>query len=184
MSQQGGRYQRSAAGMIGALIVTMAAIAAFVALRAVNRNDLDVDPETVDYLSAVEAVQGVGRDVVYPATLPSGWRVTSLDSEPGDRPVWGLGMLTDGGAFVGVRQEDDSIDNLVEIYVDEDATEGDPLSLPGGLATSWSTWTDEGGDVGYATEVDGQSVLVYGSAGVADVREMVGLLTTEPVPAD
>ncbi len=168
--------------MVGALIVTVAAIAAFIGFRAVNRHDLDVTPDTVDYLEAVSALQGAGREVVYPPTLPEGWRVTSLDTVPGDRPSWGLGMLTDDGAFVGVRQEDDSIDNLVERYVDEEAAEGDPLSVPDGLATSWSTWTDEGGDVGYAADVDGESVLVYGSAGAADVRRMLELLTKDPTP--
>ncbi|WP_248580688.1 DUF4245 family protein [Nocardioides sp. InS609-2] len=183
MSEQGGRYQRSAAGMVGALIVTVAAIAAFVGFRAINRNDLDVTPDTVDYLEAVSALQGAGREVVYPPTLPDGWRVTSLDSVPGDRPAWGLGMLTDDGAFVGVRQEDESIDNLVEQYVDEDAAEGESLSVPDGLATSWSSWTDDGGDVGYAADVDGESVLVYGSAGAADVQELLELLTKDPTAA-
>lgn len=183
MSEQGGRYQRSAAGMVGALIVTVAVIGAFVAFRAVNRHDLDVSPDTVDYLEAVSALQGAGREVAYPPTLPTGWRATSLDVVPGDRPAWGLGLLTDGGKFVGVRQEDDSIDNLVEQYVDQDAAEGDPLSVPSGLVTSWSTWTDAGGDVGYAAEVDGESVLVYGSAGAADVQELLELLTNDPAAA-
>ena len=127
MSEQPGRYQRSAAGMVGALLVTVIAIGAFVAFRAVNRNDLDVEPETVDYLESVTNLQDSGREVAYPPTLPAGWRATSLDVVPGDRPAWGLGMLTDDGAFVGVRQEDEDADDLVETYVDKDAAEGDPL---------------------------------------------------------
>ncbi len=77
--------------MVGALIVTVLAIGAFVAFRSVNRNDLDVKPDTVDYLEPVTALQGTGRDVVYPPTLPAGWRATSLDVVPGDRPAGGSG---------------------------------------------------------------------------------------------
>ncbi|WP_426241666.1 DUF4245 domain-containing protein [Nocardioides sp. LHG3406-4] len=179
MSEKPGRYQRSAAGMVGALLVTVIAILGFVGLRALNRNDLEASPETVDYLEAVRNLQGAGRQVAYPPSLPGGWRVTSIDSVPGDHPVWGLGMLTDRGDFVGVRQEDESADDLVEAYVDEEATQGDPVSAPGSLAPSWETWTDQGGDVGYAADVDGETVLVYGSAGVDDVRELLERLTQD-----
>ncbi|WP_295659041.1 DUF4245 domain-containing protein [uncultured Nocardioides sp.] len=180
MSEQAGRYQRSAGGMIGALIVTVAVIAAYIGLRALNREEVDVRPDTVDYLDTVATLQESGRAVAYPPTVPEGWRATSIDVVPGDRPAWGLGVLTGEGAFVGVRQADESVDDLVEAYVDEQAAEGDPISTPGALAPRWETWTDEGGDVGYAAEVDGETVLVYGSAGAEEVRRLLELLTTEP----
>ena len=66
-----GRYQRSPAGMVGALIVTLLVISAFVAFRALNRTDLDVKPERVDYLAQVrfaqQDAQGGTSDLVYPA---------------------------------------------------------------------------------------------------------------------
>ena len=183
VSEQPGRYQRSAGGMVGALIVTVAVIAAYIAFRAFNREQVDVRPDTVDYLDTVSILQESGREVAYPPTLPEGWRATSIDVVPGDRPAWGLGVLTDDGSFVGVRQEDESVDDVVDAYVDEEAAEGEPLSTPGALAPRWETWTDEGGDVGYAAELDGETVLVYGSAGADDVQRLLELLTTEPTTA-
>ena len=42
-------YQRSASGLVGALLVTLLVIGAFVAFRALNRDELEVGPEAVDY---------------------------------------------------------------------------------------------------------------------------------------
>ena len=52
--------------------------------------------------------------------------------------------------------------------------------------TSWQTWSDEGGDHAFSTVVEsgplaGQTLLVYGSASVADQETIVGLLTLDPV---
>jgi len=75
-SGQPGRYQRSSSGMVGALLVTLLVIGAFVAFRACNRTDLVVDPEHVDYLTQVGFAQEAGDQVVYPASLPTGWFAT------------------------------------------------------------------------------------------------------------
>ena len=81
-----GRYQRSPAGMVGALIVTLLVISAFVAFRALNRTDLDVKPERVDYLAQVRFAQQDARgeaDLVYPAGLPTGWYATKVSFSSG-----------------------------------------------------------------------------------------------------
>ena len=38
------------------------------------------------------------------------------------------------------------------------------------MADTWTTWTDEGGDTGYAAEVGDETVLVYGSAPAEDLK--------------
>ena len=43
--------------------------------------------------------------------------------------------------------------------------------------TSWQTWSDDGGDHGYSTELGDDALLVYGSAPVADIETYLGLLT-------
>ena len=68
--------------------------------------------------------------------------------------------------------------DLVEEYVDEDAAEGEPIDLPGSLVTTWRTFGDTGGDRAYAAEVDGTTVLVYGSAPDADLQAVVATLST------
>jgi hypothetical protein len=182
VSEQGGRYQRSFAGMIGALLITLVVIGAFVAFRALNRDELETKPDPVDYLETVGLIQENGGSVVYPSTLPDGWTATSLDFTPGEETAWGLGFLTDDGKYVGLRQEDASLDDLLETYVDESPKELDEAEFPdSAVARSWRVFEDEGGDTAFAAELGEEWVLVYGSASRSDLESMVERLTTDPV---
>lgn len=176
MSEKPGRYQRSTNGLVGAMIVTLLAIGVFVVLRSLARVDAEVEREPVDFVAAAEAARGAGFDVVAPARLPKGWTATAVDLEQTDPPLWGMGVLTDQDDFVGLRQEDGSVADLVEVNIDEDAVEGDPLSLPSAVGDTWQSWTDEGGDTGYSIEYADQTVLVYGSAPPEDLAEFIALL--------
>lgn len=176
VSEKPGRYQRSSNGLIGAMIVTLLAIGAFVLLRSLTRDQVEVEREPVDYVAAAEAARGAGFDVVAPSELPAGWIATAIDLSQTDPPLWGMGLLTDDDLFVGLRQEDESVKDLVETTIDEDAVEGEPLTLDSAVGSTWQTWTDEGGDTGYSIEYDDQTVLVYGSAPAADLQELITLL--------
>jgi hypothetical protein len=162
------------------MIVTLLAIGAFVAVRALAREDLEVNPERVDYLSTVTNLQESGSTVVYPADLPQGWIATSVDVVPGDDPAFGVGLLTADGEFAGVRQEDAPLDDLLATYVDDEPTEGEKLTVTGSVARTWRSFTDSGGDRAYAATLGDDEVLVYGSASAADLRRLLGLLTTAP----
>jgi hypothetical protein len=181
VSEQGraGRYARTTNGLIASLVVTVVAVGAFVALRAFGSDDLEVRPEPVDYLSVVEAAQDAGVDVVYPPALPPGWEATSVDYAPAGPLDWGIGTLTDDGKFAGVRQADDSVDDLLEQWVDADAAEGDPIEVPGAVARDWRSWSDSGGDHAFSAELGGTTVLVFGSAPVDDLRDLLERLTLE-----
>ncbi len=183
VSEQPGRYQRSFSGLIAAIVITLVAVGGFVVVRTFVRDDASNEPQTVDYLEMVGLAQEAGAEVVYPQDLPEGWRATSVVFVPGDRPAFGVGMLTDGGRFVGVRQEEDDLDDLLSTYVDEDAGEiadRGTESIDSAVAPAWQTFEDEGGDLAYAAEVAEARVLVYGSAGADDLRAVVEQLTTEP----
>ena len=171
------RYTRSFSGMVGALIVTVLFVLAFVAWRGLFRGDADDTPVAVDWQASVELAQQANLRVVHPRELPAGWTATSTDLAAGDDPRWGLGVLTGDGDFIGIRQEDASVDDLVEQYVDEKAEAGDDASIPSEVTDTWQTFSDSGGDHGYATELGDESVLVYGSAPVEDLEAYLGLLT-------
>lgn len=175
-----GRYQRSTSGLIGALLVTLLVILGFVGFRALNRNNPDVHPTRVDYLSAVDAAQQSGFKVVYPPSLPSGWLPDSIHMTPGDRPAWGMGMLTADGRFAGIRQEDAPLDELLKTYVDENPSEGPKVHIDSPVASTWQSFSDSGGDHAYAADVGRDVVLVYGSASTDDLRRLVGDLSTAP----
>ncbi|NPC95796.1 DUF4245 domain-containing protein [Nocardioides sp. zg-DK7169] len=194
MSEQGGtgqggtgraggtrRYQTSMAGMVGAMLVLLVAIGGFMLLRGVTSDAPEVEVEAVDYLGAVRDQQRIDRRVVYPRTLPDGWKATSIDYVPGRRPAWGIGMLTDEGTFAGVRQQDEAVDVLLDQFVDEETTTRESLTAPGAIAREWEGYADEGGDTAFAAEVGGETVLVFGSADAEDLATLVDLLTFAPV---
>ncbi|MGZ5399539.1 MAG: DUF4245 domain-containing protein [Nocardioides sp.] len=178
MSEQPGRYQRSASGMVGAMLVLLLIIGVYVGFRALNREDLEVEPERVDYLAAARFAQESDRTVVYPPTVPEDWKPTSVESRTGDE--WGIGFVTPHG-FAGLHQSEGSTDDLLATYVGEDAAEVGPVQIDGS-DLPWQAYEDSGGDVGFLGDVDGEQVLVYGSAPPADLQRLAGSLTTEPVP--
>lgn len=177
MSQQPSRHQRSFPALVGAMLVTLAVALAFVGWRALFRDDVDNRPAPVDWTQSVQLADDAGLSVVRPRELPEGWRATSVELRAGDDPRWGLGVLTDEDRFIGIRQEDGSVAELVDTYVDEEAVAGGDATVESDVAGTWQTWTDDGGDRGYSTELGDDAVLVYGSAPVADIEAYLGLLT-------
>jgi hypothetical protein len=171
------RYTRSFSGMVGALIVTVLFVLAFVAWRGLFRVDTDDTPVAVDWQESVKLAQQADLQVVHPQELPAGWTATSVDLAAGDDPRWGLGVLTEDGDFVGIRQADASVDDLVEQYVDEKAEAGEDANVPSQITDTWQTFSDDGGDHGYATEIGDEALLVYGSAPVEQIEAYLGSLT-------
>lgn len=185
-----GRYQRSAAGMVGAMLVLLLVVAAYVGFRALTRDDLVVNPERVDYLAVVAATQQSGVDVVYPASLPDGWLPTGAEIVPGDELDWSIRTLTSDGEFAGVTESTRDIDDLIAQHVDEHAEEQDSIAADLAWAPTWRQWTDAGGDTAYAAPVtpglggsEPSWVLVFGSATPEQLQDLLGRLTLDPVPA-
>jgi hypothetical protein len=163
--------------MTGALIVTIVFVLAFVVWRAMFRGEGETKQPEVDWQASVTLAQQADYRVVHPRDLPAGWSATSAELRAGADKRWGLGVLTDDGDFIGIRQEDASVDELVEVYVDEKAESGDDTTVASDVTDTWQTWSDDGGDHGYSTEVGDEAVLVYGSAPVEDIEAYLGLLT-------
>jgi hypothetical protein len=183
------RYSRTTNGLLASLLVTVVAVGGFVVFRETFRDQPVVTRDAVDYLGTVKAAQEADVELVYPARLPRGWIATSIDFVPGERPAWGIGMLTADGRYVGLRQEDADVDELIASYVDEDAEPGDSSGFESDLSTGpWQTWADTGGDLAYsttltsgATSTMGETLLVYGSASRDDQEQLIALLTTDGI---
>jgi len=180
------RYTRSFGGLLGAMLVTVVFVGGYVGFRALTRDQPEIRPE-VDFAACVALLQDAGVPVVHPASLPEGWRATGVHVERAEPAQWRLALLTDDDEFVGVVQQEEDVDDLLEEFVDENAEQGADAAPENSLgATSWQTWSDEGGDHAFSTEltsgpVAGQTLLVYGSAPVADQEALIGLLTLDPV---
>lgn len=182
MAQGSARYERSAAGMVGAMIVTVLVIIVFVAFRALNRDELVVERDAVDYLQMVEGLQG-GNDLhpAYPETLPDGWTATRAIYDA-DNLAWELDVLTDEGAYIGLRQAAIRDRDLVEEYADPEAKPGKDVDLTSAVATAWRAWDVDGDDTAYTAELaDGEVLLVFGAAPAREIAEYVDLLVQEPV---
>lgn len=182
VSESGGRHQRSFSGLVGALVVTVLVILAFVAVRGLARDNTAVTPQPVEYLSAVRYAQEQGFSVAYPPRLPEGWLARDVDVRPGAAPVWNLDLLTGEPRFVGIHQEVGTVDDVVSRLVDEQAVLGEPVTLPGASVEEWSTFTDEGGDYALVAELDGprndgEVLIVYGTAGEQPIRDLAASLT-------
>jgi hypothetical protein len=178
------RYNRSFGGLLAAMVVTVVAVAAYVGVRALVRDQPDVVQE-VDYLAVVRDLQAADVQVVYPCSIPDGWRSSTTSFTRGSPPAWGIGFVTDDDEFVGVRQGDTDVEDLLDTYVDEASAQGDdvsPINLLG--VPVWQTWSDAGGDHAFSATLgpplDGQTLLVYGSASPAQQEAVIAQLTTGP----
>jgi hypothetical protein len=176
VSESGGRYTRSASGMVGAMVVTLGVILAFVVFRAINRDDLDYQPEPVDYRLAVEGLQESGTlRPAYPPTLPDGWIATkaAYDAESG---TWKLDLLTDEGRYLGVRQARLPVDLLVKEHVGADAKAGGRVILDSAFAEQWKSFDDEDGDYAVAATVKKMVLLVVGTGDEDEIEDLAASL--------
>jgi hypothetical protein len=179
------RYDRSFGGLIAAMIATVVIVGGFVGVRALLREQPNIEPDKVDYLKNVQQLNDAGVDsVIYPPTLPPGWKATSVTYERGNPPTWGIGMLTDDKEFVGLVQQAADPDVLLEEYVDESPHDDGPATVPSTVGDTWETWSDDGGDHAYVLEdaTTGQTVMVYGSASPEVLEAFMQTLTTDPLP--
>src|SRR4051794_22910435 len=157
MSSQPGRYQRSFRGMIGAMLVLLLVVAAFVAFRGALRNDPGDPVKAVDYKDPAKFARGEADfDVLVPRPLPDGWIATSVRYVEGPEQSWHLGMLTHDRRYVGLEQADRPASSMVEEFVDENAVEGDQVRIGG---HSWQRWSDSGDDVALVRTGTGVTTL-------------------------
>jgi Protein of unknown function (DUF4245) len=160
VSEQAGRYQRSAGGLVGALVVLVVLLLLWVAFRSLTANDPDTGVRTVDYAPVVQpARQAADFDLVAPASLPPGWRATSVRFTDTVPQHWHLGLLTGQGRYVGLEQGGEGPRSFVEQYVDEAATRGASVDVAG---RAWTTYTDAQGDLALVRRERGTTTLVVG----------------------
>jgi hypothetical protein len=178
------RSTRSFAGMIGALVVVVAIGLVWVKIGGSDEKAAPV--RSVDWSAWVKAGRAEQQLMVFaPRSLPAGWRASSATYAGGNDAHWHLGMLTDGGKYVGIEESRASTQDLAEQYVDQDAVRGQDVTV---ADETWQTWTDAGGDYALvrSVEVAGrpyESVLVGGSAPPAAVRSLAATLTSGTVSA-
>jgi hypothetical protein len=160
VSGQAGKYARSTAGMVGAMVVVVLIVVAFVLFRDVNRTDPRSPVRDVDYAQAAAYARDQATfDLVAPEQLPAGWQATSVEYVPGSDEHWHIGLLTDEEQYVGLEQADASPDSLLETHVDPVVERAGSVDVDG---EQWSRWTDDGGDVALVRRSGDTTTLVVG----------------------
>lgn len=185
MSQTGSsRYQRSVGGMAVAMVV---AVAVAIGWYYLGRPNEDARPiKSVEWANWVKSARADGKlAALAPTALPKGWVARAASYQSGSSPHWYLRMLTGSGTFVGLEESLDSADDLIEEYVDENASQGEDVTIDG---VTWQTYTDSGGDYAVVRTLTAPSgererILVYGSAADADIRDFAGSLSADSTPA-
>jgi uncharacterized protein DUF4245 len=174
VSEQAGRYPRTFPGLVGALVVLLVAVMAFVAFRALVRGDVPDPVRDVAYADSLRYARTESSlHVLAPDPVPQGWRVTSVRYTPGPDESWHLGMLTEDGRYVGLEQADRSVSAMVEEFVDEAADPGPPVVVAG---RRWQSWSDAGGDHALVRRSAGTTTVVVGSGSADDVARLAGSL--------
>jgi hypothetical protein len=187
MSEQAGRYQRSFAGMVGALLVLVLGIGVFVVLRDLGRVDPGGPGRPVDYATPARFAQHAAHfELLTPPRLPDGWVATSVrfDDNP-EKQSWHLGVLTDKQRYIGVEQAERPVAAMVADFVDKDATDDGAVEIDG---KSWTRWTDPGrdpdadpsvaseGDLALVRRSGGATTLVVGTVGEDELTAYAGSL--------
>lgn len=165
-------------GMVGAMVVVVAVILVFVVVRAMSRDDLAVEREPIEYLPNVEGIQAGQFPVVYPPTLPEGWKAVDLSYEPAE--LWTLSMFSADDRYVGLFQGRSEVDEMVEEYVDEAAVEGERVQVDSDLASTWRSFSDEGGDHALVARVRDTVVLVVSAGDQQDLERVAASLDDAP----
>jgi hypothetical protein len=160
--------------MIGAMVVLLLVVAAFVIFRDINRDDPASPVKPVDYKTPAQyARTAASFDLLAPAALPDGWIATSVRFTDGEEQAWHLGTLTEDRRYVGLEQADRPISGMVEDYVDEDATQGDDVTVGG---ETWETWSDAGEDLALVRESGDVTTLVVGRVPQETLETLIATL--------
>lgn len=174
MSEQAGRYQRSFAGMVGAMVVLVLVVLAFVGFRDLNRDDPADPVRAVDWKTPLRfAREAAPFPVLAPDRMPAGWMATSVRYQEGRRPAWHLGMLTEDQHYVGIEQATRPVDGMVTDFVDEEAEQGHDVRVGG---VTWQSWSDDGGDHALTRRSGGVTSLVVGTVSSGDLADFVATL--------
>ena len=168
------RGRETAGDMVRSLAAVLVLVGAIVAFSLVDQPDAVV-PD-IDLADAVaQAREQTRYDVLAPAPLPTGWRVTSARTVPEDGGVvaWHLGLVTKSGDYAAVEQTDGERAGFVEEFTG--------AARPAGtIEIAGVTWRRLGdGDPEERALVrgeDGVTTMVAGSAPWGDLEQLASLL--------
>ncbi|MGH3445253.1 MAG: DUF4245 family protein, partial [Nocardioidaceae bacterium] len=145
--------------MVGATIVVVALVVGLGLLGHAFSGPSNPTPAVAYRQEAHYAATHADFTVLAPASLPHGWRATTVRYVPGTHSRWHLGVLTDQNRYVGLEEAHQGIAPMVHQYVSPHARRGPDARLHG---ADWRTYTDDGGDRAFVRRDGTVTVLVVG----------------------
>lgn len=100
------RYELPLSNMVGAMVVVLLFVLAFVVFRALNRDNGGVHTQSVDYQPIVADARSQHQLQVYaPPKLPKGWWVNAGQQFyfAGSNPQWAL-VINNGNQNLGIQE--------------------------------------------------------------------------------
>ena len=119
-----------------------------------------------------------GRHNTFRFSQPAGanraaCHLTSVRFQNGRQQSWHLGMLTDEEKYVGLEQERQPLDDMVEEHVDEEAVRGDDVEIDG---ETWQTFTDDDDDLALVQETPQVTTVLVGRVSQQTLEELLATL--------
>lgn len=174
------RYELPLSNMVGAMVIVILFVLAFVIFRAVNRDNSSVTPQHVAYRPVATAARADGRlDVWAPPALPSGWYATAARYDGGTNPHWHL-SATDGKQYLGIEEGLGGLDVQLHLALQGTAIPAGKVEISG---TLWNVYTDTQGDYALGRSMPSktprypETIVVVGTTAPAAVRAYVASLT-------
>jgi hypothetical protein len=171
-------YQRSATGLIGAILACLGLILVVFLLTLFQPRHTSDPAGAIDYTRQLEqARKDSAFHVVAPATPPKGMRPTSVDWQPVDRvdryAHWHLGFVTKSGEYIGLEQGDAPVRTFVAAHT--------VASVRGASVTiarqRWQTLSSSHEvEHAYFRTVRGVTTLVTGTATPAELMRFIRAL--------
>lgn len=175
------RYELPLSNMVGAMVVVLLVVGAFVGWRALNRDNSGVRVQPVDYSGWLKAAEQDHRlRAVTPHPLPHGWEATSASYRSGVSPHWHLGVLTPDQQYLGIEEGLAPASEQVAEYVDANAQRGPDVRVGG---VTWRTWSDSQGDHALVRSFPAprgdipETLVVVGTAPIAQIRAYAASLS-------
>lgn len=174
------RYELPLSNMVGAMIIVVAFVMAFVVFRALNRDNTGVQPEPVDYHAMATGGRADGRINVWaPVSLSQGWMATSARYDSGTNPHWHL-STTDGTHYLGVEEGIDQVTDELQRVMQGTPVAAGQVTLKG---VAWLVYTDSRGDYALARTMPSktprypEALVVVGTTNPEQVQAFAESLT-------
>lgn len=148
--------------VIGALLFGLAGLGYWFQVKP------DDKVQAVDYVTAVKAARGDAQfDVLAPASLPKGWKATTVRYESGARGHWHLGVMTDKGEYIGLEESGIGTQRAIESFAPDTKAKGNTTVA----GQSWQLRQSKRGETTLVREDGDITIIVTGTASLAVIED-------------